>query len=93
MIFQTSSYNDCSTSGASAVQSGFENLCENYIMEVNRLIRENSVNTALSFMNLPCPPPDPTQYKTYIKYLTNFTENLKPTVLIHGVSTVTTTNL
>ncbi|KAL7643016.1 UNVERIFIED_CONTAM: hypothetical protein RMT77_006305 [Armadillidium vulgare] len=92
-IFKTSSHNDCSTSGASAVQSGFENLCENYIMEVNRLIRENSVNTALSFMNLPCPPPDPTQYKTYIKYLTNFTENLKPTVLIHGVSTVTTTNL
>lgn len=93
MIFQTSSQSDCSASGSSAVQTSFEHLCENYITEVNRLIRENSVNTALSFMNLPFPPPDPSQYKNYIKYLTNFTENLKPTVLIHGVSTVTTTNL
>lgn len=78
---------------APTAPSSVEHLSENYLMGVNQIVRENSVNTAVTFMYLPYPPSDASQYLDYTKALTTLTQHLHPTLLVHGVSAVTTTNL
>ncbi|RXG61111.1 Solute carrier family 12 member 3 [Armadillidium vulgare] len=66
-----------------------QQLPESYFKSVNLLIRENSYQSALSFMNLPSPPADPAYHTYYIQALTTITHGLPPTVLVHGLSAVT----
>jgi hypothetical protein len=58
---------------------------------VNQLLREHSEQTAACFLYLPVPPhgDDP----TYLQLLTELTADLPPTILVHGVSPVTSTTL
>ena len=62
---------------------------------VNQLLRQHSEQTAASFLYLPVPPDgdEATVYPNYLQLLTELTADLPPTVLVHGVSPVTSTAL
>lgn len=62
---------------------------------VNQLLRQHSEQTAASFLYLPVPPhgDEAVMYPTYLQLLTELTADLPPTVLVHGVSPVTSTTL
>ncbi|EDX05384.1 GD21827 [Drosophila simulans] len=69
-----------------------------YMQRANQIIRERSDQTALSFIYLAAPPklsaPDFAQRSaSYMELLTELTADLPPTILVHGVSTVTSTTL
>lgn len=68
------------------------------IYSVNQLIKQHSLQTATIFMYLPAPPvsntwDENTIYRQYLQLLTELTADLPPTVLVHGVSAVTSTTL
>ncbi|XP_034097326.1 solute carrier family 12 member 9 [Drosophila albomicans] len=69
-----------------------------YMQRVNQIIRDRSDQTALSFIYLAAPP-NPTlpdfndRSASYVELLTELTAELPPTILVHGVSTVTSTTL
>lgn len=63
---------------------------------MNQLIRNHSTETAVCFVYLPMPKElkgSNLQNVTYLNDLTDLTNNLPPTVLVHGVSAVTSTTL
>ncbi|XP_017052938.1 solute carrier family 12 member 9 [Drosophila ficusphila] len=69
-----------------------------YMQRANQIIRERSDQTALSFIYLSAPPKLSTQdfaqrSASYMELLTELTAELPPTILVHGVSTVTSTTL
>ncbi|XP_050545917.1 solute carrier family 12 member 9 [Daktulosphaira vitifoliae] len=67
-----------------------------YISSVNQLIRNQSAETALSYIYLPLPKElngSELQNVNYLNALTELTNNLPPTILVHGVSAVTSTTL
>lgn len=68
------------------------------LLSVNQLIRQHSSQTATTFIYLPGPPASNTwdeddMYRQYLQSLTELTVDLPPTVLVHGVSAVTSTTL
>ncbi|KAK1117054.1 hypothetical protein K0M31_016979 [Melipona bicolor] len=74
------------------------NVSRAYILSVNQLIKQHSLQTATIFMYLPAPPvsntwDENTIYRQYLQLLTELTIDLPPTVLVHGVSAVTSTTL
>ncbi|XP_012289168.1 solute carrier family 12 member 9 isoform X2 [Orussus abietinus] len=74
------------------------NVSRSYILSVNQLIRHHSTQTAASFIYLPAPPSSTSWeeemvYPQYLQLLTELTADLPPTVLVHGVSAVTSTTL
>lgn len=69
-----------------------------YMQRVNQVIRDRSDQTALSFIYLAAPPqttlPDfHDRSACYVELLSELTAELPPTILVHGVSTVTSTTL
>lgn len=78
---------------------------EKYLGSVNGMIRRASDGTVISFVYLPQPPPPRPQasegvkdssnslHARYLSALRIMTEGLPPTVLVHGVSLVTSTTL
>ncbi|EDW77742.1 uncharacterized protein Dwil_GK24654 [Drosophila willistoni] len=69
-----------------------------YMQRANQIIRQRSDQTALSFVYLAAPPklsvPDFNERSAnYVELLTELTAELPPTILVHGVSTVTSTTL
>jgi len=59
--------------------------------QLNQLLLENSTNSAVVFLYLPLPPKE--RYLEYMSALSTVTDSLPPTVLVHGISPVTSTNL
>ncbi|XP_050440936.1 solute carrier family 12 member 9 [Adelges cooleyi] len=80
----------------SEVEGTMETDSKSYIASVNQLIRKQSAETAICFVYLPIPK-DPRgselQNVSFLNALTELTNNLPPTVLVHGVSAVTSTTL
>lgn len=73
---------------------------KDYMERVNQIIREKSDQTAVSFIYLPPPPSDDInslkwkeKSSKYMDLLNQLTNDLPPTILVHGVSTVTSTTL
>ena len=69
-----------------------------FFYRANQIIRERSDQTAVSFIYLAAPPkinsPDFAERSvSYMELLTELTADLPPTLLVHGVSTVTSTTL
>ncbi|CAL8359802.1 unnamed protein product [Merluccius merluccius] len=69
-------------------------LSDDYLLSVNRLILEQPcTHPAVRFLYLPRPPADTRRYTSYLRQLDLLTLNLGPTLLIHGVTPVITTDL
>ncbi|ETE61154.1 Solute carrier family 12 member 9, partial [Ophiophagus hannah] len=66
---------------------------DEYLMSVNELLRKQGGQTAVRFLYLPRPPADTSQYERYLEQLEVLTTGLGPTLLIHGLTPVTCTEL
>lgn len=69
-------------------------LSDDFLLAVNRLIQDSgSPAPAVRFLYLPRPPADTRRYATYLRQLELLTQDLGPTLLVHGVTPVITTDL
>lgn len=69
-------------------------LSDNYLSAVNKLILDTiQPSPAVRFLYLPRPPADTRRYTTYLHQLELLTQDLGPTLLIHGVTPVITTDI
>uniref|UniRef100_A0A8C0BGI6 Solute carrier family 12 member 9 n=1 Tax=Buteo japonicus TaxID=224669 RepID=A0A8C0BGI6_9AVES len=66
---------------------------DEYVCAANKLVLEQSPAPAVRFLYLPRPPADTSLYPLYLRQLELLTRGLGPTVLVHGVSAVTSTQL
>lgn len=67
---------------------------DDYLLAVNQLILGTARPApAVRFLYLPRPPADTRRYATYLRQLELLTRDLGPTLLIHGVTPVITTDL
>ncbi|KAF6213897.1 hypothetical protein GE061_011622 [Apolygus lucorum] len=72
---------------------GDNEISRNYLANVNRLIVNNSKDTAITFLYLDPPPTDQELYLPYLNTLSDLTANMRPTLLVHGIRAVTSTTL
>lgn len=68
-------------------------LSEKFLSSVNSMLMEHSSQAAVRFLYLPRPPAQPSQSQQYLAQLDAVTNSLGPTLLIHGVTPVTYTDL
>uniref|UniRef100_A0A672IXV0 Solute carrier family 12 member 9 n=1 Tax=Salarias fasciatus TaxID=181472 RepID=A0A672IXV0_SALFA len=69
-------------------------LSDDYLSAVNRMILDQARPApAVRFLYLPRPPADTRRYSAYLRQLELLTQDLGPTLLIHGVTPVITTDL
>ncbi|XP_037543466.1 solute carrier family 12 member 9 [Nematolebias whitei] len=68
-------------------------LSEDYLSAVNSMLMERSFQAAVRFLYLPRPPAARSQSQQYLSQLEAVTNGLGPTLLIHGVTPVTYTDL
>lgn len=70
-----------------------ERLTQAYLMSASETVKRRSSETAVTFLYLPMPPSRQEDYAKYLDCLTLLTENWPPTLLVRGVSPVTSTTL
>ncbi|XP_067113118.1 solute carrier family 12 member 9 [Osmerus mordax] len=68
-------------------------LSERFLSAVNRLLMDYSSQAAVRFLYLPRPPTLSSQSQQYLAQLDAMTQGLGPTLLIHGLTPVTCTDL
>ncbi|KAK5624157.1 hypothetical protein CRENBAI_002463 [Crenichthys baileyi] len=68
-------------------------LSEDFLSAVNCMLMEHSSQAAVRFLYLPRPPAGRNQSQNYLAHLEAVTRGLGPTLLIHGVTPVTYTDL
>ncbi|KAM9498611.1 solute carrier family 12 member 9-like isoform 2-T4 [Salvelinus alpinus] len=68
-------------------------LSEDFLSAVNRMLMEHSAEAAVRFLYLPRPPAHSSQSQKYLSQLEAVTYGLGPTLLIHGLTPVTCTEL
>lgn len=68
-------------------------LTEDVLAAVNCMLKEHSSQATVRFLYLPRPPAARSQSQEYLSQLEAVTNGLGPTLLIHGVTTVTYTDL
>ena len=66
---------------------------ENYVKSLNRMLVDRSEQTAVSFLYLPNVPKYEDQYEAYLSNLELLTEGLPPTLLVHGNDQVVSTSI
>ena len=64
-----------------------------YLMSACETVRRRSSETAVTFLYLPTPPTKEEDYVKYLDSLAILTDNWPPTLMIRGVSPVTSTTL
>lgn len=79
---------------ASGVHEPGEPLPDEYMTKINGLIRDHCQETAAVFLYLPkAPSGEGNKQETYLRKLELLTNELPPTVLVHGLQPVTCTSL
>ena len=76
------------------VNDNLEGLTTAFLKSACETVRRRSTETAVTFLYLPAPPSGNEEY--YVKYLdalTSLTDNWPPTLMVRGVSPVTSTTL
>uniref|UniRef100_A0A8C7DTM5 Solute carrier family 12 member 9 n=1 Tax=Naja naja TaxID=35670 RepID=A0A8C7DTM5_NAJNA len=84
---------DDSADGALNFSSNITSVSDEYLTAVNQLILQQSSAPTVRFLYLPRPPADTNLYPRYLEQLEILTHGLGPTLLVHGVSAVTSTQL
>lgn len=80
--------------GVEAFPNNVAQLTDDYICAVNDLIlRHGAPKPAVRFLYLPRPPADTSRYHAYLHQVALLSRDLGPTLLIHGVTPVVTTDL
>lgn len=80
--------------GGEALPTNASLITEEYIRAVNGLIRQHGApQPAVRFLYLPRPPADTRLYGTYLQHMELLSRDLGPTMLIHGVTPVVTTDV
>lgn len=80
--------------GEEALPTNASLITEEYICAVNSLIREHGApQPAVRFLYLPRPPADTRRYGNYLQHMELLSRDLGPTMLIHGVTPVVTTDV
>ncbi|XP_060710528.1 solute carrier family 12 member 9 isoform X5 [Hemiscyllium ocellatum] len=74
-------------------QASADHVSDGYLQAVNRMILDQGFHTAVRFLYLPRPPAETTHSQRYLEQLAILTEDLGPTLLIHGLTPVTCTDL
>ena len=64
-----------------------------YLQAVNEMVRQQCENTAVTFLYLPRVRDDEAYKENYLSHLETLTDNLPPTVLVHGIHPVTSTTM
>ncbi|XP_031428810.1 solute carrier family 12 member 9-like, partial [Clupea harengus] len=79
---------------ANSYPSNASRLSDDYLLAVNKLILDQpGPPPAVRFLYLPRPPADTRGYRSYLQQLELLTRDLGPTLLIHGITPVITTQL
>lgn len=79
---------------ANGFHSNTSRLTDDYLLAVNRLICDQPCTPpTVRFLYLPRPPADTNRYCDYLHQLELLSRDLGPTLLIHGVTPVITTDL
>lgn len=79
---------------ANSFPSNTSRLSDEYLTAVNQLILDQArPPPSVRFLYLPRPPADTRRYASYLHHLELLTKDLGPTLLIHGVTPVITTDL
>ncbi|XP_025023152.1 solute carrier family 12 member 9-like isoform X2 [Python bivittatus] len=73
--------------------SNITSVSDEYLTAVNQLILQQTSTPTVRFLYLPRPPADTNLYPRYLEQLEILTHGLGPTLLVHGVSAVTSTQL
>ena len=73
--------------------ASYRSLPENTVEAINNRIKEVSRRTAVSFLYLPQPPQETTAQLEYLLSLTALTNDLPPSVIVHGLHPVISTTL
>lgn len=68
-------------------------LPDEYVKDLNAMISEQSSSSSVVYLYLPLPPSSQSLADDYLEQLTQLTDNLPPTVLVHGLNPVTSTTL
>ncbi|XP_047445014.1 solute carrier family 12 member 9-like [Mugil cephalus] len=80
--------------GISTFPSNASQLTDEYIHAVNNLICQHGApQPAVRFLYLPHPPADKSRYRAYLHQVDLLSRGLGPTLLVHGVTPVLTTDL
>ncbi|CAM5129549.1 unnamed protein product [Natator depressus] len=66
---------------------------DEYLAAVNALVLQQGGQVAVRFLYLPRPPADTAAYERYLEQLEILTRDLGPTLLVHGLTPVTCTEL
>uniref|UniRef100_A0A0F7ZAQ7 Solute carrier family 12 member 9 n=1 Tax=Crotalus adamanteus TaxID=8729 RepID=A0A0F7ZAQ7_CROAD len=82
-----------SADGGLNAYSNITSISDEYLTAVNQLILQHSTTPTVRFLYLPRPPADTSLYPRYLQQLEILTHGLGPTLLVHGVSAVTSTQL
>lgn len=105
VIAKVPEWNECYSmlqGGSVYSRISVENNSRSYFLKVNELIRSTSESTCCLFLYLPTEfaliegadsNTENDHYATYLRYLTELTADLPPTVLVHGIHGVTSTTL
>jgi hypothetical protein len=81
------------TTTVAASTNSFVDINDVYIRGVNELIRQQCDNTSCVYLYLPRPPRDKILSQRYIRVLDILSNDLPPVMFVHGVSSVTCTQL
>lgn len=69
------------------------NVKEEYFGKVNGFLRQHSASASLLFLYLPAPSIHRHENDFYLQHLASLTHSLPPTILVHGLTEVTTDSL
>lgn len=84
----------CVGNGEEALRTNVSLITEEYIHAVNGLIRQHGApQPTVRFLYLPRPPADTRLYSVYLRHMELLSRDLGPTMLIHGVTPVVTTDV